>query len=339
MAEFVPRFDWLKTKYQNYLREDYYFDILLQTDIDMFTYENLPKSLDPVWIEKYLTVGGSIGLQKKDDGYIVAPVPARCGELNQYGDGMSLAGATNNGSPLQGTLGKDCVIIYNRSSRMPELDNMIDAASLMEIDKSAGINVRFSRVAPLYNCTNDTTRKALDTILNDVLEGKLKTIVSDNLTDNLMPESGTQLLDVTEPEKIQYIQYLTQYYDAVLRRHYNRRGLQIRTGTKAAQQSQSEIFGFDAISWVLPLARLKARQDGWKKFNELFNENVQVRFSDLWMQEYEAYLLRTLQRDEQKEGAVNAGAGNPGNVGDDTGNPGNDSSAAGSADEADGQPG
>ena len=339
MAEFVPRFNWLKTKMQNYLREDYYFDILLQTDIDMFTYEGLPESLDPVWIEKYLIVGGSIGIQKKDEGYIVAPVPARCGEIDQYGDGTDLAGATNNGSPLQGTIGKDCVIIYNRSDRLPEFDNMIDASSLMEIDKSATINVRFSRVAPLYSCTNDTTRKALDNLLNDVMEGQLKTIVSDNITDNLMPESGTQLLDVTEPEKIQYIQYLTQYYDAVLRRHYNRRGLQIRTGTKAAQQSQSEIFGFDAISWVLPLARLKARQDGWQKFNELFDENVQVRFSDLWMQEYEAYLLRTLQRDEQKEGAVNAEAGNPGNVGDDRSSQGNDNSTAGSPDEADGQPG
>lgn len=304
MAEFVPRFNWLKTKYQNYLREDYYFDIFLQTDIDMFVYENLPESLDPVWIEKYLTVGGMIGLQKGKDGYLVAPVPARCGDLDQYGDGTDIAGATNNGSPVQGTIGKDCVIIYNRSDRMPELDNMIDSSALMEIDKSASINVHFARVAPLYRCGTDTTRKALDTVLNEVINGNLKTIVSENIADILQPGDGVGLVDITEPEKIQYIQYLNQYYDAVLRRHYNRRGLQIRTGTKAAQQSQSEIFGFDAISWVLPLARLKARQEGWKRFNELFDENVQVRFSDLWQQEYEAYQLRTMQRDVQKEEGV-----------------------------------
>lgn len=315
MAEFVPRFNWLKTKMQNYFREDYYFDILLQTDLSMFVYENLPEGMDPIWIEKYLLIGGSIGIQKGDagTGYLIAPAPARCGNLDQYGDGTDLAGATNNGSPLQGTIGKDVVIIYNRSDRMPELDNMIDASALMEIDRSAAINVKFARVAPLYSCSNDNTRKALDNLISEVIEGNIKTIVSDNITDQLLPEGSTQLLDITEPEKIQYIQYLTQYYDAVVRRHYNRRGLQVRTGTKAAQQTQSEIFGFDAISWVLPLARLQARQEGFREFNELFGENVQVRFSDLWQQEYAAYQVRTLQEDAQKEGAVNENSEGLGN--------------------------
>lgn len=313
MAEFVPRFNWLKTKMQNYVREDYYFDILLQTDLNMFVYENLPEGMDPIWIEKYLLIGGSIGIQKGEDGYLIAPAPARCGNLDQYGDGTDLAGATNNGSPVMGTIGKDVVIIYNRSDRMPELDNMIDASALMEIDKSSSINVKFARVAPLYSCSNDNTRKALDALISEVIEGNIKTIVSDNITDQLLPEGSTQLLDITEPEKIQYIQYLTQYYDAVVRRHYNRRGLQVRTGTKAAQQTQSEIFGFDAISWVLPLARLQARQEGFREFNELFGENVQVRFSDLWQQEYAAYQVRTLQEDAQKEGAVNENSEGLGN--------------------------
>lgn len=313
MAEFVPRFNWLKTKMQNYVREDYYFDILLQTDLNMFVYDNLPEGMDPIWIEKYLLIGGSIGIQKGEGGYLIAPAPARCGNLDQYGDGTDLAGATNNGSPVMGTIGKDVVIIYNRSDRMPELDNMIDASALMEIDKSAAINVKFARVAPLYSCSNDNTRKALDNLISEVIEGNIKTIVSDNITDQLLPEGSTQLLDITEPEKIQYIQYLTQYYDAVVRRHYNRRGLQVRTGTKAAQQTQSEIFGFDAISWVLPLARIQARQEGFRAFNELFGENVQVRFSDLWQQEYAAYQVRTLQEDAQKEGAVNENSEGLGN--------------------------
>lgn len=305
MPDFVPRFNWLKTRMQNYLREDYYFDILLQTDIDMFRYPGLPESIDPVWFEKYLVIGGSVGIIKKGDSYRVAPAPARCGDLDQYGDGVDIVGATNNGEPVQGTIGKDAVIIYNRSDRLPEFDNMIDADALMNIDKSAAINVRFARIAPLYRCTSDNTRKALNALLNDVMEGKLKTIVSENITDALMPDAGTQILDVTEPEKIQYIQYLMQYYDAVIRRHYNRRGLQIRTGTKAAQQTSSEIFGFDAISWILPLARLQARTDGFNEFNRVFGENVQPVFSDLWQQEYAAYQLRTLQQDIEKEGSVN----------------------------------
>ena len=348
MADFVPRFNWLKTKMQNYLREDYYFDILLQTDIDMFTYTGLPAGLDPVWLEKYLIIGGSIGLVRSgddflelNDNFLVAPAPARCGELDQYGDGTDIVGATNNGKPVQGKIGKDAVIIYNRSDRLPELDNMVDAAALMEIDRSCSINVKFSRIAPVYSCSNDNTRKGLENLLSEIIEGSVKTIASENLTDGLLPENGTQLLDITEPEKIQYIQYLTQYYDAVIRRHYNRRGLQIRTGTKAAQQSSAEIFGFDAISWVLPLARLQARQDGFKEFNRVFGQNVQVSFSPLWAQEYEAYQLRTLQLDAQKEGEVNeqTASDDSERMGDADSNQSNDNTAAERAAETDGRNG
>lgn len=321
---FIPRFSWMKTKYQNYMREDHYFDILLQSDLSMFTYENLPAGLDPVWIEKYLNIGGSIGITRTPDTYVpellpdvpeyrpkycVCPIPSRDGNVDQYGDGSHLAGATANVS-IEGDLGIDAVIIYNRDTRLPELDNMIDADALMQIDKSAAINVILSRIAPVYSCYNDKTRKALDAMLEEILEGKLKTIVSGDVKDLLKMgiDGGTEILELTHPEKIQYIQYLSQYYDVILRRHYNRRGLSVRTGTKAAQQSADEIHGLDAVSWILPLAKLNARQKGFEQFNAIFGENVSVRFSDVWQQEYDAYKLRMQQQDAAAEDAAETAA-------------------------------
>ena len=319
---FAPRFSWLKNKYQNLLREDHYFDILLQSDLSMFTYEGLPEGLDPVWIEKYLNVAGSIALTRtpefydalipvgKDGGtskrpkYVIAVDPARNGQIDQYGDGTHISGATHNGCSVVGDLGVDAVIIYNRDTRMPELDNMIDADQLAQIDKSTYINVLLSRIAPIYSCSNDTTKKAIDALISEVISGSVKTIVSGNIADAIKMQTGVEMLDVTQPEKIQYVQYLSQLYDVILRRHYNRRGLSVRTGTKAAQQSADEIHGLDAVSWILPLAKLKARQDGWDEFNRIFGENVSVRFSDLWAQEYEAYQLRILQQDAEAETAA-----------------------------------
>ena len=314
MDAFMPRFDWLKNKYKNYIREDYYFDILLQADLQMFQYRNLPESIDSVWLEKYLLVAGSVGIVKSGEDYLVAAAPARCGQLDQYGDGTELAGACCNGLPVMGKIGDTAALIYNRSNRLPELDNMIDASALKDIDKSSSINVILSRSAPVVSCSNDNTLKKIDAMLDEIIQGSVKAILSESITEGMMPEGGLQMLDVTHPEKIQYIQYLTQYYDAVLRRHYNRRGLQIRSGTKQAQQSTSEIFGFDSIAWVLPLARLEARQKGFEMFNRIFNENVQVSFSEIWQQEYDAYLLRTLQQDTAAdaaaEGVVNDAEGN-----------------------------
>lgn len=314
MPIFVPSFSWFKQRWQNKLREDHYFDILLQSDISMFAYEGLPDGLDPRWIELYLNNARSIGLTRapaefvavhpETPEYVIAADPARNGQIDQYGDGTHIAGATDNGCPVDGTLGVDAVIIYNRETRMPELDNMIDADALTQIDKSAYVNVLLSRIAPVYKCSNDNTRKALETMIDQIVQGNVKTIVSANISELLKVGENTEILDVTQPEKIQYIQYLSQYYDVVVRRHYNRRGLSVRTGTKAAQQSADEIHGLDAVSWIIPLAKLKARQDGWNEFNRVFGENVRVRFSDLWQQEYEAYQLRIMQQDAAAEEEV-----------------------------------
>lgn len=324
MAElFIPRFSWMKTKFQNYLREDHYFDILLQSDLSMFEYENLPAGMDPVWIEKYLNIAGSIGITRTPETYVsellpdapeykpkysICPLPSRDGNDDQYGDGSHIAGSTATVS-IEGDLGVDAVIIYNRDTRLPELDNMIDADSLMQIDKSAAINVILSRIAPVFSCYNDKTRKALDSMLDEILEGKLKTIVSGDVKDLLKMaglDGGTEILEITHPEKIQYIQYLSQYYDVILRRHYNRRGLSVRTGTKAAQQSADEIHGLDAVSWIIPLAKLESRKKGFEQFNALFGENVSVRFSDVWQQEYDAYKLRMQEQDAAAEEAEDA---------------------------------
>lgn len=326
MAElFIPRFSWMKTKFQNYLREDHYFDILLQSDLSMFEYENLPAGMDPVWIEKYLNIAGSIGITKTPETYVsellpdapeykpkysICPLPSRDGNVDQYGDGSHLAGSTATVS-IEGDLGVDAVIIYNRDTRLPELDNMIDADALMQIDKSAAINVVLSRIAPVFSCYNDKTRKALDTMLDDILDGKLKTIVSGDVKDLLKMtglDGGTEILEITHPEKIQYIQYLSQYYDVILRRHYNRRGLSVRTGTKAAQQSADEIHGLDAVSWIIPLAKLESRKKGFEQFNALFGENVTVRFSEIWQQEYDAYKLRMQEQDAAAEEAADDAA-------------------------------
>ena len=324
MAElFIPRFSWMKTKFQNYMREDHYFDILLQSDLSMFDYDGLPDGMDPVWIEKYLNIAGSIGITRTPDTYVpellpdapeyrpkysVCPLPSRDGNVDQYGDGSHLAGSTATVS-IEGDLGVDAVIIYNRDTRLPELDNMIDADALMQIDKSAAINVILSRIAPVFSCYNDKSKKALDAMLDEILDGKLKTIVSGDVKDLLKMtglDGGTEILEITHPEKIQYIQYLSQYYDVIIRRHYNRRGLSVRTGTKAAQQSADEIHGLDAVSWIIPLAKLESRRKGFEQFNAIFGENVSVRFSDIWQQEYDAYKLRMQKQDAAAEEAEDA---------------------------------
>lgn len=309
-SEFFCRYEDLKPRWQNLIRENYYFSQLLQCDEMMFEYDNLPDSIDPKFLEDYLILGGSAGIVKAEDGsYLVAPVPGRVGpDIDQYGDPTHIESETQNGLPVVGEIGVDAVIIYHNSARWIQSDIVMDADTFSQIEKSAGINVKLSRIAPLFNTPDDkagAVKSGLQAAIEQILEGEIGVFTSENVFEGMAPEPGTrQILDVTHPEKIQYIQYLSHYYDDVMRRHFARRGLSLRTGTKAAQQTVDEIKGMDAVSWYGPLNCLAARQKGFQTFNSIFHENVQVHFSEMWQQEYDAYKLRTMADDAKAENAA-----------------------------------
>lgn len=324
--DFDISYGHMAAKMQKAIRENMYFTMLLSCDEMMFEYEHLPDSIDPKFLEDYLLISGSAGITRgKDGGYLVCPYPSRAENLNQYGDGMRLQGCTMNGLSMSGEIGKDAAIIYNNTARGRQWDLPMDAAAFADIDKSCGINVLFARIAPIYSTPNDNVKNALKEIIGKVIDGQVDVVSSQNVYDALQinpSENSLKMIDITDPEKIRYIQYLDEHYDAMMRRHFSRRGLSLRTGTKAAQQSRDEIYGMDSVSWYMPLNRLKARQQGFEMFNRIFGENVQVHFSDIWQQEYAAYQLRLLQSDAAAEDAVAAAEddaeGSENNVGDST---------------------
>lgn len=325
--DFDISYGHMAAKMQKAIRENMYFTMLLSCDEMMFEYENLPESIDPKFLEDYLLISGSAGITRGKDGYLVCPYPSRAENLNQYGDGMRLQGCTMNGISMSGEIGKDAAIIYNNTARGRQWDIAIDAAGFADIDKSSAINVLFARIAPIFSAPNDNVKNAVKEIIAKVIDGQVDVVTSQNIFDALQinpTDSSLKMLDVTSPEKIQYIQYLDEHYDSLMRRHFSRRGLSIRTGTKAAQQSVDEIKGMDSVAWYQPLNRLKARQQGFDMFNEIFGENVQVHFSDIWQQEYAAYQLRLLQSDAAAEDAAAAAAdeteGSENNVGDSSEN-------------------
>ena len=114
--DYAPTYSYMKAKTQNMIREDFYFSSLLLADEMMFTYDNLPESISPKFLEDYLNISGSAGITRDGSGsYLVCPYPSRAAmpDLDQYGDGMHLEGCTMNGKTLSGTIGEDAVIIYN----------------------------------------------------------------------------------------------------------------------------------------------------------------------------------------------------------------------------------
>lgn len=286
-------------------RQNMHFGYLLSADEMMFDYEGLPETIDEKFLEDFLNISGSVAIARaKDNNLYAAPYAGRTGKVNQYGEGERVETTTPNGIEITGIIGKTAAVIYNNTARTPSDDLWFDSCAFTEIDKSSNANIIFARIAPIFTAVDDKTKDAIKKIIENVIAGNMEIVTSENifaelqLGDNL---SNLKTIDVTEPERIQYIQYLSQFYDVVMRRHFSRRGLPMHTPTKAAQQSTDEIHGIDSVSWFYPLNKLKARRDGLKMVNKVFGTNITVKFSEIWEQEYQAYKLRTLQKDEKAE--------------------------------------
>lgn len=294
----------LKPRMQGNVIENDYYTYLLTCDEMMFEYEGLPEGIDQFRLEDFLNITGGVVWKVIDGKHMVAPFPSRTGQIDQWGYGETAHSTTLNGISLEGVVGVDAAIIYNSTCRFPQTDNYIDADIFTAIDVASKANVKFSRIAPLFACENSKQQKALDELLGKIFEGELKTIVSDRDVNINAPqgESGLKVLEtMTEPEKIQYLQYLSQYFDIRMRRHFMRRGLSLKTSDKQAQVTKDEVHGMDACTWFYPLSKLRARRDGLEMVNKIYGTNISVDFSELWKQEWDAYKIRSNAEDAAEE--------------------------------------
>lgn len=302
MAHKIYTFGDMKARTQHLINENDYFVWLLTADEMMFSWKGLPEEIDQYRIEDFLNITTGFVYQEIDGKRYVAPYTPRCGELDMYGYGTEISAITLNGIALTGTVGKDIAVCYNNTARGCQWDLVTDADIFADIDRSTKINVLFARIAPILQYSNDGQKNALKDAIQHIINGELDTVFSDNLFDVFGDkDNGIQKIDITEPEKAQYIQYLSRLYDNRLQRHFARRGLTIKTTDKQAQASTDEVHGMDAVAWFYPLSKLKARKEGAEMINKIYGTNISVEFSDLWQQEYDAYKLRTLQKDADAE--------------------------------------
>lgn len=296
----------MKSRMQNLVVENDYFNFLRTVEEMMFEYEGLPEEIDAYRLEDFLNLTGGVIWQVQDGKHYVAPYPARQGEIDQWGYGKEAHSTTLNGVTLEGVVGETAAVIYNNTARTPQTDLFTTADILTDIDCSSKKNVLFAKIAPLFETANSKQQKALDELITKIIDGEVKTIISEADTNINAIASGDKnsiksVDAITAPEKIQYLQYLSQYFDIRLRRHFMRRGLSLKTSDKQAQVTKDEVHGMDACTWFYPLSKLKAREIGVEMVNKIFGTKISVRFSELWRQEWEAYKIRSNAEDEQEE--------------------------------------
>ena len=163
-------YDEMSAKIKHRYTAATYFNYLTNINICMFEYDNLPESIDPRFLEIYLTLWGAVGIKKDGDEYLLGQWADRGGQLDRYGLGEELISSAGDGTDVTGIIGEDCCIVYNNLFMSADTDILADAETMTNIDQSAGINVLFSRIAPVLGVPDSKNKDAVKQMIKNILD-------------------------------------------------------------------------------------------------------------------------------------------------------------------------
>lgn len=255
--------------------------------MSMFEYKNVPDTLDTRYLELYMHRRGGVVVGKIDDDLCCAPYNLN-GDIDAYNLGTNAFGVTPIGR-IEGTRGVDVVLGRNNKLMYPSLELEFVADTLTELDTSIRNNIRFTRMHNIPVAKDNTQKAVIDEVLNDLEDGTLKSVVSENVLDELEGTNEIKTVSITEVKESDKLQYLFHAKDDVIRQFATKYGQATQGTGKMAQQTEREIDGSTSLSFVHPLDMLNERKIMVEEINRIFDTNISVDFSDAWRVELEHF--------------------------------------------------
>ena len=291
----------LKEKYKNEAREHTAYNMLLLSLCSMFKWNIFPDNdLNNEnfnrFFERYLHQTGSFavipGKPKDGSGWYVIPEPSLAGDLDQFGWGVKVSGPTRNGEfTLDSVSRDDAIVCFNNSNRIPDFEMIEYAYALSQIDKAILVNTKLSGFAPVFDAPDSKSAAAINEILTNLYNGEIKAITSQPKNQMLDDKERNVLsIDTITPQRVQYVQYLSQLYDNMLRRFYNTFGIDITNVNKQAQVNEDELNGWSGFSEIVKQNMLRERQNFCKRVNARYGTNWSVDLQTPYKQETEQFL-------------------------------------------------
>lgn len=273
---------------------------LFEMQINQFQYDGLPDTIPAEFLEFYLLINGTCAIGKADNGdnEIYCAIGSYNDDYNGYLPKGYTAAVIDIGEISGDWYGKNKSIVVAKNNVLGsrEMDIPFTAEILTQVDISEQCNVIFSRFCRLPFADTDKEKAAIESAIQSIIKGDLTAIASrdiDTTFEKYLNDSirkDDKFLDLVDVDKIDGLQYLNQYRDNVLKRFLLRRGYMVQTTAKLAQQTNSEIHGFDSYSLLYPLQQLKQREKMCTEMNELFGLNVSVTFNPILQKVYRDYL-------------------------------------------------
>lgn len=265
----------------------------------MFTYKNLPDTLNSRIIELYLQVNGNICITDINQDIINASGhPELEPGLYSFTGGMggeydvyympTIYTVSNPYLNFSKNLkiNEDCIVIPSDSMYYGLLPMFRKyATALTENELSMNIATIVLRLQALISASDDNTKKSAEKYLKDIIDGKIGVIAENQFLDNSLKVTpyATTGAHNTMQNIIELEQYLraTWFNDLGLNANYNMKRESINSGESQLNN--------DAL---LPLVdnMLKCRQDGFSRVNEKYGTNIRVSLNSSWESNAESIL-------------------------------------------------
>ena len=184
----------------------------------------------------------------------------------------------------------DILVFFNTQLRNPDIFCEKYAEMLTDVDLSIKNNVHYSRLHPVPVARDKKTKGRIDQCIKDVADGNTNTILMESSIRDLTESGdGIELLNITDVEKSQYIQYLSHLHDSIISRLFFYIGLGTTDNGKQAQITTEELNKNDDASITMAYSWYNARKDAIEAARKKGHE-LSFDFSPIWKKRIENIL-------------------------------------------------
>lgn len=282
-------FSSMKEKQQKAYRIKSYDEILTNILSSMFVYKGTPEELElyTQFIDIYRILEGAAAICMIDGIPVICHVNFG-GKPNHYGIGTIAICSTDDGVVEQfedWENNENVAIFFNNCVWAPDMNIGRYSDMFAELEVSLKTNILFSRMYPIPVTKDGKTQKVIEESIKNILDGKIATILNEDRLSKYMDKPGNtiEMVQLTDVDKSQYIQYLSKFRDDLFRWFLSLYGMNSQGSSKLAQQTVDEVNQDNNASMIIPHDMLRQAQKGCDMANKKFGWNMDVSFSECWM--------------------------------------------------------
>lgn len=251
----------------------------------MFKYSGkCTEGVNTDYIDIILTNEGIGGLWLKDGrlNYGTPTVSGLMGANYTYeGTTGTVLNIFNPEISVQGSEGKDFIYIFNNKTQTPDFQRIKFSDLFTQIDTCMGACLKKAMPSNVIGCANDKVRNAVNNTLKSGDNGEPNTLVASTYDDEHL-ENVIHSFELSDTTLIEKLQFLSKFRDDTLSRVATLYGMALNSTGKMAQQNNIEMQGYNLFSRILPYNMLQTRRFAIERFNNVFDADLQVEFSEAW---------------------------------------------------------